>query len=65
MKLTIDRFEGNFAVCETETREMVNIPLLVLPGAVEGDIINIVIDKSETEQQRKKIEKLMNDVWED
>ncbi|NLN59034.1 MAG: DUF3006 domain-containing protein [Gammaproteobacteria bacterium] len=65
MNLTIDRFEGNFAVCETETREMVNIPLLVLPGAVEGDIINIVIDKSETEQQRKKIEKLMNDVWED
>ena len=59
MNLTIDRFEGNFAVCETETREMVNIPLLVLPGAVEGDIINIVIDKSETEQQRKKIEKLM------
>ena len=43
MYFTIDRFEGEFAVCENrETQEMVNIPKEKLPkGAKEGDIIKL------------------------
>ena len=65
MKLIIDRFEGAYAVCEMPDQAMVNIPLLVLPNAVEGDVINISIDKDETNQRKNKIENLMKNVWAD
>ena len=40
MKLIIDRFEGNFAVCETENKTFVNIPKSELPSLInEGDVL--------------------------
>lgn len=69
MKVAIDRFEGSFAVCETENKEMINIEKDKLPSDVkEGDILfvdgdNISIDKVATENQKNKIEQLMNDLW--
>ena len=69
MKVTIDRFEGNYAVCEKENREMVNIEKCRIPSdAQEGDILliednHISIDKTATSNQKKKVEKLMNDLW--
>lgn len=37
IKYVIDRFEGNFAVCETPERKMVNVPRRLLPeSAREG-----------------------------
>ena len=65
MKIVIDRFEGEYAVCEMPDSTMVNIPKIVLEGASEGDIININIDKAETDKRKENIEKLMNDVWAD
>lgn len=39
-KLTIDRFEGNYAVCEIEDKSMENIPKYKLPlGCKEGDCL--------------------------
>lgn len=39
-KLIIDRFEGTFAVCESEDKSMVNIPKYKLPPECrEGDCI--------------------------
>ena len=65
MKVIIDRFEGNFAVCETENKEMMNIERSQLPeGAKEGDVLlmnsagNIRIDAKETaERNHRKKEK--------
>ncbi len=58
--LIIDRFEGNFAVVETDSG-MVNIPKADMPnGAKEGDILNIVIDSCETASRKKRIEGKMN-----
>lgn len=40
-KLTIDRFEGDLAVCETEDEDFVEIPRSELPkDAKEGSIIS-------------------------
>ena len=65
-KLIIDRFEGDYAVCETENLEFVNIPKSALPcDAKEGDVISILIDKSETEERKEKIEGLMNSLFKD
>lgn len=39
-RLTIDRFEGDLAVCETEDEEYIHIPRSQLPDeAIEGSII--------------------------
>jgi hypothetical protein len=69
MKVTIDRFEGNFAVCEKSDRTMINISKdKIPPGSKEGDILvieedNIKIDAGETTKRKKVINDLMNDLW--
>lgn len=63
MKVIIDRFEGDYAVVETEDKIMVNLPKSLIPGAKEGDVISISIDEEETKQRKDNISKLMDDLW--
>ena len=66
MKLIIDRFEGEFAVCEMENRNMVNISKNILPeDVIEGDVLNIEIkiDVEETLKRRSEISKLTKGIW--
>jgi hypothetical protein len=70
MRVIIDRFEGNFAVCEKEDRAMINIEKSKLPSEVkEGDVLvvdgdKIVIDVKGAADRKQKIKKLMDDLWE-
>lgn len=65
MNFTIDRFEGNFAVVETETGVLLNIPKELLPeDAVEGDVFSIEKNIKETENRKKRIDGLMNELFE-
>lgn len=64
MKLIIDRFEGDFAVVETKDKLMVNLPISLIPGAKEGDVISIIIDEEETQKRKDNIQKLMDELWE-
>lgn len=64
MKVIIDRFEGDFAIVETDNKGMVNLPKSLIPGAKEGDIINIIIDEEETQNRKAKIQRIMDDLWE-
>ncbi|HEY5556308.1 DUF3006 domain-containing protein, partial [Acetobacterium sp.] len=60
MKVIIDRFEGNFAVCEKEDRKMIDIERNKIPSsAKEGDVLDITndqitIDFKETEKRKKE-----------
>jgi hypothetical protein len=69
MKVIIDRFEGSYAVCEKEDRQMIDIERGALPAeAKEGDVLDIegdriVIDNDETIKRRKRIEELTRDLW--
>lgn len=65
MKIIIDRFEGEYAVCEIEVGTIVNIPKILVPNATEGDVITIEVDKAETEERRKNVQELMNNLFED
>lgn len=63
MNWIIDRIENNTAVCEAGDI-MVNVPLSVLPeGASEGDVITLVIDKTQTAERKNKINNLMNSLF--
>ena len=71
MRVIIDRFEGEFAVCEVnDENRMINLPQKDLPeGAKPGDVLNIsdagiTIDNQETEDRKKRIDSLMDSLWE-
>ncbi len=73
MKVVIDRFEGDFAVCEKKDRTMIDIERSKLPfDAKEGDVLDIVldmqdnkivIDREATNKRKKDIELLTEDLW--
>ncbi len=63
VRIIIDRFEGKFTVVELENKSRINMPRELVPkGAKEGDILEIRIDKEETERRRKRIENLLRDL---
>lgn len=63
MKVTIDRFEGEYAVVEIDKGQFVNLPKVLVKNAEEGDVVSIEIDKGETKSRKEKIENLMNDLF--
>ena len=63
--LVIDRFEGNFAVVETD-KGMINILRAELPdGAKEGDTLRLIIDADDTNARKKRIDDKMNKLFKD
>lgn len=65
MKVTIDRFEGDMAVIELPDQTFINVPKKLFPGAKESDVIDMSIDKDETEERKKRIIGLMDDLFKD
>ncbi len=65
MKITIDRIEKGFVVAELPGGQTVNIPEIVFPGAVEGDIYTIVKDCAERDARRSRIDDKMKRLFED
>jgi len=69
MRVTIDRFEGLYAVCEKDDRTMMDIEKSKIPAtAAEGDILDIegsfiIINKGETLKRKKEIEESGKDLW--
>ena len=66
-KLTVDRIEGSFAVCECEDLSHINISLSDLPFEVkEGNVLilddngNFSLDLNEEETMRQKVIALQN-----
>jgi len=65
MKVTIDRFEGDFAVVELPDKTFINVPKQLFAGALESDVIDIAIDINETNKRKKIIGGLMEDLFKD
>lgn len=66
MKVIIDRFEGDYAVVELPDRSTIDMSKKLIPqGAKEGDVLKIEIDKDETAKRRERIQKLMEELWEE
>ena len=64
MKVTIDRFEGEYAVIELESGETADMPRILIPGgAKEGDVIEIRIDTQETELRKQRISHKLKDLF--
>ncbi|WP_139904698.1 DUF3006 domain-containing protein [Clostridium thermarum] len=69
MFVVIDRFEGNYAVCEKEDRTIIDISRDKLPPEAKvGDVLIItedviVIDIERTKEKKREIEELTKDLW--
>ena len=70
LRYSIDRFEGEFAVCENlETGEMINIRIDLLPdGIKEGSIIKFdnksyILDSETTKEKQEKIKNIVNNLF--
>ncbi|HHY77025.1 MAG TPA: DUF3006 domain-containing protein [Clostridiales bacterium] len=69
MKYIIDRFEGEYAICQDENRKMVNIEKVRIPAeAKEGYVLihhgdKFIIDIDETNRRKQKIQRLMDELW--
>lgn len=69
--LTIDRFEGNYAICEDGDAKFFAIEKGELPhGAAEGDVLNVddavgtlSINEAETARKRSKVKKLQDELF--
>ena len=67
---TVDRFEGNIAVCENrKTKEILNVNKENLPQeAREGSILTyrngkFSLDEEKTQEISKRIKEKMNNLW--
>lgn len=65
MKVIIDRFEGDMAVSEIDIGKFVSIPRVLVNDAKEGDVIEIIVRKDETEKRKKHVKDLMNQLFQD
>lgn len=66
----VDRFEGDFAVVEMDSGEIINIQKFKIPyETAEGDVLEInnkhkcIRNIEETEKRRREIEELTKDIW--
>lgn len=69
MKYIVDRIESGYAVCELENGKFTDLPLNEIPPVKAGDVLTeingrITVDEKATEERRKKIISLHNDLWE-
>lgn len=63
MRVIIDRFEGDYAVVELDDLSIVNVPKSLFKGAKEGDIIDIIINKEESDKRKGSINKLIDNLF--
>ncbi|HEX7712913.1 MAG TPA: DUF3006 domain-containing protein [Bacillota bacterium] len=65
MKVTIDRFEGDYALVELSDRKMGRLSKTLLPSDIkEGDVVEISVAARATATEEKKIRKLMGELFE-
>lgn len=71
MKLSIDRFEGAYAICQDDNEKMYAIEKKEIPNeAILGDILSIdentgelKVDKKETKIRKEKIKSLQDKLF--
>ena len=68
--IIIDRFEGEYAVCEEESGSFTRLPKVFLPrGCREGDCLTPTpdgswqVDRAATMERRKEIQRMLGDLY--
>ena len=65
MQVIVDRLDEDYIVLELEDGNIIDVPKELIPGAKEGDIVDIYINKDEREKKEEEVKKLMDDLFVD
>ena len=65
MQVTVDRIEEDYIVLELENGDIIDVPKELIPEAIEGDIVDIYINKEERKIKEEEVKKLMDDLFVD
>lgn len=63
MRIIIDRFEGEFALCEIENGKILNVPSELFLNAHEGDVFDISFNETETEKRKENVSKRLKNLF--
>ncbi|MDR3091175.1 MAG: DUF3006 domain-containing protein [Clostridiales bacterium] len=63
MFITVDRVCGGYLAAELPDRTMVDLPMKIAPGAREGDVLEININKEETLRRKAEAERAAEGLW--
>ena len=65
MQVVVDRIEEDYIVLELDNGDIIDVPRELIPGAREGDIVDIYINRDETNAKKEEVKKLMDDLFVD
>lgn len=65
MLFVVDRIEEGQLFLEDESEQLFAVPREMIPGAKEGDCIDISINRKETEKRRDNVRRLMEELFRD
>lgn len=65
MQVVVDRIEEDYIVLELDNGNIIDVPKELIPGAREGDIVDIYINRDETNAKKEEVKKLMDDLFVD
>lgn len=60
MKIIVDRTEGEYIIAELPDGTFAELPVVFAPGAKDGDVISIEIDREETGRRSENIKSRMD-----
>ena len=63
MQVVVDRIEEEYIVVELEDGTIVNVPKVLIPTAKEGDLVDIYINRDDTDKKNEEVKKLMDDLF--
>ena len=65
MQVIVDRIEGDYLVLELEDGFIIDVKRELIPGAKEGDIVDIYINEEATKERCNEVSQLMDDLFVD
>ena len=65
MQIIVDHIEDDYLVVELEDLSTIDIPRALIPNAKEGDVVDIIINEEATNERRKEVHKLMDELFVD
>ena len=63
MEVIVDRIEGDYLVLELDNQKNVSVPKVLIPKAVEGDIIDISINYEKRAKRENEINNLKSKLF--
>ena len=65
MQIIVDHIEDDYLVVELEDLSTIDVPRALIPNAKEGDVVDVIINEEATNDRRKEVHKLMDELFTD